>query len=177
MTRDIILQKLAILHNGEELLRQKAHGMIADDDRLQLRLAVTEAAMDLADTLRQFNSSDEDLKVAEVLMVPPELARRFGELAAGLAPAPAAPMQRAVAEFLGEGHYLRHLRRMKRLYAARREALLRSLREVALDSIKVQATPGLAVVTVLPEFASDLDIASRARKFGLAPAPLSRWYM
>jgi hypothetical protein len=28
---------------------------------------VTEAAMDLADMLRQFNSSDEDLKVAVVL--------------------------------------------------------------------------------------------------------------
>jgi hypothetical protein len=67
MTRDIIPQKLAILHNAEELLRQKARSMIADDARLQLHLAVTEAAMDLADTLRQFNSSDEDLKVAVVL--------------------------------------------------------------------------------------------------------------
>jgi hypothetical protein len=67
MTHDIIPQKLAILHNAEELLRQKAHSMIADDDRLQLHLAVTEAAMDLADMLRQFNSSDEDLKVAVVL--------------------------------------------------------------------------------------------------------------
>ena len=34
---------------------------------LQLHLAVTEAAMDLADVLRQFNSSDEDLRVAVVL--------------------------------------------------------------------------------------------------------------
>ena len=67
MARDIIPQKFAILHNGEELLRQKAQSMIAGDDRLQLHLAVTEAAMDLADTLRQFNSSDEDVKVAVVL--------------------------------------------------------------------------------------------------------------
>jgi len=67
MTRDIIPQKLAILHNAEELLRQKARSMIADDARLQLHLAVTEAAMDLADVLRQFNSSDEDLRVAVVL--------------------------------------------------------------------------------------------------------------
>ena len=93
-----------------------------------------------------------------------------------MAPAPAASVQRAVAEFLREGHYLRHLRRMKRLYAARRDALLRSLREVASDSVKVQATGGLAVVTVLPEFVSDVDIALRALKFGLAPAPLSPWY-
>ena len=111
------------------------------------------------------------------LVVPPEMARRFGDLAACLAPAPAAPVQRAVAEFLREGHYLRHLRRMKRLYAARREALLRCLEEVASDSMKVQATAGLAVVTLLPEFASDVDIALRALPFGLAPAPLSPWYM
>jgi transposase len=41
-----------------------------------------------------------------------------------LAPAPGAAAQRAAAEFLREGHYLRHLRRMKLLYAAQREALL-----------------------------------------------------
>jgi DNA-binding transcriptional MocR family regulator len=36
---------------------------------------------------------------------------------------------------------------MKRLYAARREALLRCLREEAADVIDVQATAGMAVVT------------------------------
>ncbi|HEY6832296.1 MAG TPA: PLP-dependent aminotransferase family protein [Pseudolabrys sp.] len=111
------------------------------------------------------------------LVVPPPLAHRFGEIAACLAPAPAAPVQRAVANFLREGHYLRHLRRMKRLYATRREALLRCLGKMASDSLKVQATAGLTVVTLLPEFASDVDIALRALPFGLAPAPLSPWYM
>jgi GntR family transcriptional regulator/MocR family aminotransferase len=111
------------------------------------------------------------------LVVPPEMAHRFADLAACLAPAPAAPVQRAVAEFLREGHYLRHLRRMKRLYAARREALVRCLEEVASDAIKVKATAGLTVVTLLPKATSDVDIASRAVSFGLAPSPLSRWYM
>jgi GntR family transcriptional regulator/MocR family aminotransferase len=110
------------------------------------------------------------------LVVPPELARQFGDLVFCLAPAPAALVQRAVAEFLREGHYLRHLRRMKQLYAARREALLRCLEEVASDSMTVQASAGLAVVTLLPEFASDVDIALRALSFGLAPSALSPWY-
>src|ERR1700750_3319432 len=111
------------------------------------------------------------------LVVPPEMARRFAELAASLAPAPAAGMQRAVADFLRDGHYLRHLRRMKRLYAARREALLRCLGEMAPDSIKVRAPAGLAAVILLPESASDVDIASRALEFGLAPSPMSAWYI
>lgn len=111
------------------------------------------------------------------MVVPPELSGRFAELAASLAPAPAAGMQRAVAEFLREGHYIRHLRRMKRLYADRRESLLRCLEEMAPNSIKVQATAGLAVVILLPRSASDVDIASRALQFGLAPRPMSVWYM
>ena len=64
---------------------------------------------------------------------------------------------------------------MKRLYAARRETLLRCLGEMASDSIRVQATAGLAVVTFLPEFLSDVDIALRALQFGLSPSPLSPW--
>jgi GntR family transcriptional regulator/MocR family aminotransferase len=111
------------------------------------------------------------------LVVPPAMAPRFGELAVCLAPAPAPAVQRAVAEFIRKGHYLRHLRRMKRLYAARREALLHCLREVGSDAIKVQATAGMAVVTLLPKCASDVEVASRALPFGLAPSPLSPWYM
>jgi GntR family transcriptional regulator / MocR family aminotransferase len=111
------------------------------------------------------------------LVVPPELVRQFADLATCLAPAPSAPVQRAVARFLREGHYLRHLRRMKRLYASQREILLRCLGEVASGSMKVKATAGLAVVILMPEVASDVDIALRALPFGLAPAPLSPWHM
>lgn len=111
------------------------------------------------------------------LVVPAELTRRFGDLTACLAPAPASTAQRAVADFIRDGHYLRHLRRMKRLYAARRDALLRCLREVASDSIEVQATAGMAVVARLRHSVSDVDIALRALQFGLAPAPLSPWYV
>jgi GntR family transcriptional regulator/MocR family aminotransferase len=111
------------------------------------------------------------------LVMPPEVARRFSELAACLAPAPAAPVQRAVTAFLREGHYLRHLRRMKRLYASQRESLVRCLGEVASGSMTVKATAGLAVVVWMPKVASDLDIASRALPFGLAPSALSPWYM
>jgi hypothetical protein len=60
-------ENLVRLHNAEEKLREKAHAIVAADPQLQLHLAITEAAMDLADVLRQFPSADEDLKVAVIL--------------------------------------------------------------------------------------------------------------
>jgi GntR family transcriptional regulator/MocR family aminotransferase len=110
------------------------------------------------------------------MVVPPDLVRRFGDVAACLAPASAAGMQRAVAELMRDGCYMRHLRHMKRLYATRREALLRSLDQVAGHIVKVKATAGLAVVIELPASVSDVDIARRAFPQGLAPSPLSAWY-
>jgi GntR family transcriptional regulator/MocR family aminotransferase len=164
---------------------RRSDAWIIEDDylsELQLkgRAAPALASLDHAGRVLHIGSFSKTISPAlrlGFIVVPPEQSRQFGEFAACLAPAPAAAVQRAVAEFLREGHYLRHLRRMKRLYAARRETLLRCLGEMASDSIKVQATAGLAVVTFLPEFLSDVDIALRALQFGLSPSPLSPWCM
>jgi GntR family transcriptional regulator/MocR family aminotransferase len=164
---------------------RRSDAWIIEDDylsELQLkgRAAPALASLDHGGRVLHIGSFSKTISPAlrlGFMVVPPELGGRFGELAASLAPAPAAGVQRAVAEFLRDGHYLRHLRRMKRLYAARRETLLRCLGEIAPNSIKLQATAGLAVVVLLPEFASDVDIALRALQFGLAPRPLSPWYM
>jgi GntR family transcriptional regulator/MocR family aminotransferase len=164
--------------------RRNGAWVIEDDylSELQLkgRAAPALASLDHGGRVLHIGSFSKTISPAlrlGFLVMPPELARRFGELAACLAPAPAAPVQCAVAAFLREGHYLRHLRHMKRLYAARRQALLRCLAEVASDSMKVEATAGLVVVILLPGFASDVDVALRALPFGLAPSPLSPWYM
>ena len=42
-------------------------GIIAGQERIKLHLSIVEAAMDLADIFRQFDTSDEDLKVAQLL--------------------------------------------------------------------------------------------------------------
>lgn len=109
------------------------------------------------------------------LVAPPGMVRSFGEVAASLAPAPAALMQHAVVEFLREGHYLRHLRRMRRLYASRRDALLRCLDEMAPDLMKVRSA-GTAVAVSLPASACDTAVCDRALRIGLAPVALSPWY-
>src|SRR6185369_14453864 len=113
--------------------------------QLKGRAAPALASLDHGGRLLHIGSFSKTISPAlrlGFLVVPPDLARRFGDVAASLAPAPNAAIQRAVAELLREGHYLRHLRRMKRLYAARRESLIRCLGEMASDSIKLQATGG-----------------------------------
>ncbi|QDZ27872.1 PLP-dependent aminotransferase family protein [Noviherbaspirillum sp. UKPF54] len=164
--------------------RQNDAWIIEDDylSELQLegRAAPALASLDQGGRVLHIGTFSKTISPAlrlGFLVVPSEQVRRFGDLAACLAPAPAASIQYAVADFLREGHYLRHLRRMKRLYAARREALLRCLHQEALDSIKVQATAGMAVVVRLRESVSDVDVALRALQFGLAPVPLSPWYV
>jgi GntR family transcriptional regulator / MocR family aminotransferase len=164
---------------------RRSGAWIVEDDylsELQLdgRAAPALASLDHGGRVLHIGSFSKTISPAlrlGFMILPPELGPRFGELAACLAPAPAAAVQRAVAEFLREGHYLRHLRRMKRLYAARRETLLRCLREMASDSVRVQATAGLAVVISLPDSVSAVDIASRAFQLRLAPAALSPWSM
>jgi GntR family transcriptional regulator/MocR family aminotransferase len=99
---------------------------------------------------------------------------RFAEVAACLAPPPGPSVQLATAEFMREGHYLRHLRRLKRAYATKRDDLLAQLRP-HFDADNVMAT-GLAVLLRLPDGTSDLTIAREMRAFGMFPSPLSAWY-
>ena len=72
-------QTCRVSHAAEEALRQKARHMVAGDPRHQLHLAVAEAAMELADVLRQFSTSDEDLKMVQMLGM-----RTFNAFAAAL---------------------------------------------------------------------------------------------
>ncbi|XQM37121.1 Transcriptional regulator, GntR-family [Cupriavidus sp. H19C3] len=106
------------------------------------------------------------------VVAPPELVTAFAEVAATLAPAPAPLVQLATAQFMREGHFVRRLRRLKRLYAAQRDVLCEQLR--ARDAQWTKA--GLAMLVTLPEGTADTAIAREAMTVGMAPSPLSRWF-
>ncbi|WP_417663396.1 PLP-dependent aminotransferase family protein [Pseudomonas sp.] len=108
------------------------------------------------------------------IVVPAALMTSFTEVAACLAPPPGPAVQLAIARFMREGHYLRHLRRTKRFYAAKREDLLEQIQH-HFDADQVMPT-GLAVLLRLPEGASDFTIIHELRRFGMFPSPLSAWY-
>lgn len=111
------------------------------------------------------------------MVVPFHLVRQFAETAACLAPAPSVTVQYTVAEFLREGHYLRHLRKMKRLYTARRQKLAETIRELVPSDYAVDAEGGLAVRLGLPPGYDDVAASERALQYGMAPVPLSLWYL
>lgn len=174
-----LTRRLALL----EWARKNDTWIIEDDYlselQLQGRAAPAFASLDDGERVLHIGSFSKTISPTlrlGFLVLPQKLVRRFGDIAICLAPAPAPATQRAVASFLRDGHYLRHLRRMKRLYAARRTALISCLQEMAPASLTVQATAGMNVVALLPKAACDVSIASRALQFGLAPSPLSPWY-
>ncbi|WP_394840676.1 PLP-dependent aminotransferase family protein [Pendulispora brunnea] len=107
------------------------------------------------------------------IVAPPSMAASFAEVAACLAPAPGPAVQHATAEFMREGHYMRHLRRTKRIYSKQQDALLSCL-EGRVSSV---SRAGLSVRVPLPKGARDTEIAKRALTYGLAPTALSPWYM
>jgi GntR family transcriptional regulator/MocR family aminotransferase len=106
------------------------------------------------------------------IVAPAELATAFSEVAATLAPAPSPVIQLAMAQFMHEGHYIRRVRRLKRLYSAQRDALCEQLRLRDAEWIKA----GLAVLLRLPDGAPDVQIAREAMTVGMAPSPLSTWF-
>jgi GntR family transcriptional regulator / MocR family aminotransferase len=158
---------------------QEGVWIIEDDylSELQLkgRAAPALASLDRAGRVIHIGSFSKTLTPSLRLgfvVVPLPLASRFAETAACLAPAPGPSVQLATAAFMRDGHYMRHLRRTKRVYAAQRDALVKYLQPRARDIV----VAGLAVLLRLPDGAPDHAIARETLSFGLAPAPLSLWH-
>ncbi len=144
--------------------------------RLEGRAAPALASLDRAGRVIHIGSFSKTISPTLRLgfvVAPPSLVSRFAEIAACLAPAPASSIQLATAEFMQDGHYLRHLRRTKRLYASQRDGLLAHLRPRVGDAA---APTGLAVLLALPDGSADVAIAKETAAFGIAPSPLSVWY-
>lgn len=161
---------------------ERSGAWIVEDDylsELQLsgRAAPALASIDNGGRVIHIGSFSKTISPALRLgfvIAPAELAGRFAEVAACLSPPPGPSVQLAISEFIREGHYMRHLRRIKRAYAAARQPVLDYFRD-ALGPDSVSA-PGLSVLLKLPKGAPDVAIARDALTFGTFPAPLSPWY-
>ncbi len=110
------------------------------------------------------------------LVVPPDLVEAF-TAARMLADRHSPSMDQAVlAEFLAQGHFARHLRRMRVLYAERQAALVQAAQRELSGLLEVcPAESGMHLVGWLPAGVDDTLAARRAKKYDVEVVPLSSY--
>lgn len=112
------------------------------------------------------------------LVVPPALRPAFAAARDALDVFSATLYQLALADFLAEGHFARHLRRMRAVYLGRRDALLAGLARHCAGVLAVHnADAGLHVATLLPDGTDDVEVAAHLAAHGLTATALSTCYL
>lgn len=116
------------------------------------------------------------LKVA-FLVVPRSILRTFRRVQQAMAPSTSLLDQSALADFIEEGHYARHVRRMRPVYTERRDALLDSLRRHGCDIVTAhRVDAGLDLAITFPADAPDRYVAHKAAVEGISTIALSYVY-
>lgn len=84
--------------------------------------------------------------------------------------------QAIVASFIAEGHFARHIQRMRKLYGERREATAKGLRSVLGTHISIDAQPGgMHLILRLKPPMSDRLLVDRLASVGIYAEALSDW--
>ncbi|AZO26564.1 PLP-dependent aminotransferase family protein [Mesorhizobium sp. M1B.F.Ca.ET.045.04.1.1] len=86
-------------------------------------------------------------------------------------------LQAALADFITEGHMSRHLKRMRRIYAQRRQLFREIVTERLRDEITLSPTEaGIQVVGYLREGIDDIKVSQAAAKRAINVSPLSKYF-
>jgi GntR family transcriptional regulator/MocR family aminotransferase len=86
--------------------------------------------------------------------------------------------QAVLADFIREGHFARHIRRMRMLYMDRRRALIKAIRIQMGDMLEViGAEAGMHLVALLPRGTNDVAVSRKAAQRGISAIPLSTCYL
>jgi GntR family transcriptional regulator/MocR family aminotransferase len=108
------------------------------------------------------------------LVAPPALAPQLAAMRAQSSAAGRAAEQLALAEFLRSGEFALHLRRMRRLYRQRRDALAAAIeRHLGAIAVVHGASAGMHLSLALPAELPDAAIARAVRAQGIAVNALS----
>ncbi|WER49827.1 PLP-dependent aminotransferase family protein [Cupriavidus sp. WKF15] len=114
-------------------------------------------------------------------VVPERAVERVTRVACSMNAGSPTLLQATLADFIEQGHFARHVKRMRALYAQRRMLISHALKDAFGERMNVELPPGGIQFAV--QFADgvhgpvdDVDVAWRARQAGLAVLPLSIWY-
>jgi GntR family transcriptional regulator/MocR family aminotransferase len=112
------------------------------------------------------------------VVVPPDLVDRFLTIRRAMDLGPPTFYQDVVADFIDEGHFARHIRKMRVLYCERRTALAHSISKELGPMVEVLGgEAGMHLTVTLPNGSRDVEVAERAARQGLLIWPLSRSYL
>jgi GntR family transcriptional regulator/MocR family aminotransferase len=112
------------------------------------------------------------------IVIPPALVSRFLAVRQANDLCPSHLYQAALADFISGGHFARHVRKTRQLYAERRTALTEALRKEFGSEIEILgAEAGMHLVVTLPAGLSDQKISARAAQEDLWLWPLSAAYV
>lgn len=111
------------------------------------------------------------------LVVPEALADTFATASAELYREGQLLQQAVLAEFIAEGHFTSHIRKMRALYGQRRQTLLDAVAARYGDALPaVGGDAGLHLVMQLPPDADDRAVAAAALERNIVVRPLSGYY-
>jgi GntR family transcriptional regulator/MocR family aminotransferase len=111
------------------------------------------------------------------LVLPEDLVDRFLATRFALDIGPATFQQAVLADFIAEGHFARHIRRMRSVYAQRRNALIENLRDQFGSAAEVIGAEAGMHLSVILNGVPDQEIGGRAARENLWLAPLSAFYL
>src|SRR5215470_2253527 len=112
------------------------------------------------------------------VVIPEDLVERFAAVRYGMDISPPHFFQAVLTDFMREGHFARHIRRMRQLYAERRRALVDAIKEEFSSALRITGDDaGLYLAVILPKGLCDQELAARAARQRLWLQPLSPAYL
>ncbi len=111
------------------------------------------------------------------IVIPADLIEHFVSVRMAMDLGPSSLHQVVLADLIGEGHFSRHLRRMRMLYGERRSLLMESIRKEFGFGVDVSGGQAGMHLTVTFKGICDQEIARRARSQNLWLTPLSTSYL
>lgn len=112
------------------------------------------------------------------IVIPADLVEGFVAVRHAMDVSPPHFYQAVLVEFINEGHFSRHIRRMRTVYGERREMLFRCIKKELGSALQMHgAEAGLHLTVTLPRGCRDRAISARAARENLWLWPLSPSYL
>lgn len=112
------------------------------------------------------------------IVIPPDLIERFLTVRRAMDLGPPTFSQEVLADFIREGHFARHIRRMRTVYGERASVLVKSIRAELGPAVELYGgEAGMHLAVMLNQSGSDVEIAERAARQNLWLWPLSPSYI